>query len=89
MGQLPVFNERKIPILVQKKELQTSLYMVWQGKGGAYDMTDWHLFKVQIGSPLMTVVSNSWMESNSDVQEVTRPDTSIARLVKNMGIISR
>jgi N-acyl homoserine lactone hydrolase len=40
VGQLPVFKEKNIPILVQKKELQTALYMLWQGKGGAYDMTD-------------------------------------------------
>jgi N-acyl homoserine lactone hydrolase len=40
VGQLSVFKDRKTPILVQKKELQYALYMLWQGKGGAYDRSD-------------------------------------------------
>jgi len=35
-GQAYVFMEHKTPFIVHKKELQTALYRIWMGKGGAY-----------------------------------------------------
>jgi glyoxylase-like metal-dependent hydrolase (beta-lactamase superfamily II) len=40
IGQASVFKDHKVPIIVQKKELEYALYMIWQGKGGAYDPAD-------------------------------------------------
>ncbi|BBD73804.1 N-acyl homoserine lactonase AttM [Sulfodiicoccus acidiphilus] len=40
IGQALPFKDAKVPILVQKKELEYALYMLWQGKGGAYDLAD-------------------------------------------------
>lgn len=40
IGQAKVFKDYHIPIIVQKKELMYALYMLWQGKGGAYDLAD-------------------------------------------------
>ncbi|MCL6647142.1 MAG: N-acyl homoserine lactonase family protein [Chloroflexi bacterium] len=40
VGQLGPFLAHDIPIIVQKRELEAALYMLWQGKGGAYDFTD-------------------------------------------------
>ncbi|MEM0271915.1 MAG: N-acyl homoserine lactonase family protein [Thermoprotei archaeon] len=40
IGQATPFKDAKVPIIVQKKELEAALYMLWQGKGGAYDLSD-------------------------------------------------
>ncbi|MCY0859774.1 MAG: N-acyl homoserine lactonase family protein [Sulfolobaceae archaeon] len=40
IGQAVIFKDLKTPIIVQKKELQYALLMLWQNKGGAYDFAD-------------------------------------------------
>jgi len=40
IGQLGPFQTHDIPIIVQKHELESALYLLWQGKGGAYDFAD-------------------------------------------------
>jgi glyoxylase-like metal-dependent hydrolase (beta-lactamase superfamily II) len=40
IGQLDVFLPYHTPIIVQKRELEAALYLLWQGKGGAYDFAD-------------------------------------------------
>lgn len=40
VGQALPFRDAKTPLIVQKRELESSLYMLWQGKGGAYDISD-------------------------------------------------
>jgi len=40
IGQLGAFSEYGPPIVVQKRELESALYLLWQNKGGAYDFTD-------------------------------------------------
>ncbi len=40
IGQIGPFLEHQIPIVVQKRELESALYLLWQGKGGAYDFAD-------------------------------------------------
>jgi len=39
-GQAATLMDEKIPIIVQKKELEAALSLLWQGKGGAYDLSD-------------------------------------------------
>ena len=40
VGQLGAFLSNRTPIIVQKRELESALFMLWQGKGGAYDFSD-------------------------------------------------
>ncbi len=40
VGQLPSFENRKVPLLIQKKELEWALYTIWQGKGVYYTLED-------------------------------------------------
>jgi glyoxylase-like metal-dependent hydrolase (beta-lactamase superfamily II) len=40
IGQLGIFRQFDIPIIVQKRELESALYLLWQNKGGAYDFAD-------------------------------------------------
>ncbi|BCU66909.1 N-acyl homoserine lactonase AttM [Sulfolobales archaeon HS-7] len=40
IGQAAIFKDYKVPIVVQKRELEYALSMIWQGKGGAYDQAD-------------------------------------------------
>jgi len=40
IGQLGVFRDFGPPIIVQKRELESALYLLWQNKGGAYDFAD-------------------------------------------------
>lgn len=40
IGQLGVFRDFGTPIIVQKRELESALYLLWQNKGGAYDFAD-------------------------------------------------
>lgn len=40
IGQLGVFRQFDTPIIVQKRELESALYLLWQNKGGAYDFAD-------------------------------------------------
>ncbi|ARD84866.1 metallo-beta-lactamase superfamily protein [Ferroplasma acidiphilum] len=40
IGQAGIFKDLKTPIIVQKTELESALSLLWQGKGGAYDISD-------------------------------------------------
>jgi len=40
VGQFPLFKTKKTPMIVQKKELEWALYVIWNGKGGYYDLQD-------------------------------------------------
>jgi glyoxylase-like metal-dependent hydrolase (beta-lactamase superfamily II) len=49
VGQFSIFKAKKIPLIVQKKELEWALYIIWNGKGGYYNIQD-----------LLPLVGNSW-----------------------------
>lgn len=40
VGQAKAFTPYDTPLLVQRRELDSTLALIWQGKGGAYDIAD-------------------------------------------------
>ncbi|WP_188681451.1 N-acyl homoserine lactonase family protein [Thermogymnomonas acidicola] len=57
-GQVRPFMDEKVPVIVQKRELQSALSMLWQGKGGAYDMSD----LMPLRGPNLTPISDNYFE---------------------------
>lgn len=40
IGQLPTFGNRKVPLILQKRELEWALYSIWQAKALNYTLED-------------------------------------------------
>lgn len=40
VGQLPIFGSRRVPLILQKKELEWALYSIWNGRGVYYTLDD-------------------------------------------------
>ncbi|BAB60450.1 hypothetical protein [Thermoplasma volcanium GSS1] len=59
IGQAAVFKDSHVPIIVQKKELESALSLIWQGKSGAYDYSD-----------LLPLKGAAWMPLDDPVFEI-------------------
>ncbi|PYB68892.1 N-acyl homoserine lactonase family protein [Thermoplasma sp. Kam2015] len=59
VGQASVFRDAKVPLIVQRRELESALSMIWQGKSGAYDYSD-----------LLPLKGARWMTLDDPVFEI-------------------
>ena len=59
VGQFNIFKGRKVPLIVQKRELEWALYTIWQGRGGYYDFED-----------LVPLVGSSWFPLEDRIFEL-------------------